>query len=154
MTPAEEHLSIPELHILFRYENGKLYNRITRNSRAVIGAEVGSDNGKQQLQVQISKKQYYVHRIIWAMHNDRWPENQIDHIDRNKINNKIENLRDITSKENNRNTNSFEFAKGYYKDGNKYRAYVMTNEKRIYSKRVNTEEEAVVARQDLKNKYY
>tara|TARA_R100001143_G_C3351183_1_gene129611 strand:- start:119 stop:490 length:372 start_codon:yes stop_codon:yes gene_type:complete len=47
-------------------------------------------------QGQIFGKLYYAHRIIWTMYYGDWPENEIDHIDRNGFNNKISNLRDVT----------------------------------------------------------
>ena len=33
------------------------------------------------------------HRAIWALHSGEWPSMAVDHIDGNKINNRIENLR-------------------------------------------------------------
>ena len=33
------------------------------------------------------------HRVIWALHNGEWPKAAIDHIDGDKLNNRIENLR-------------------------------------------------------------
>ena len=43
------------------------------------------------------------HRVIWAMVNNAWPKDQIDHIDGNRTNNKIENLRQANAKINSRN---------------------------------------------------
>jgi len=43
------------------------------------------------------------HRVIWAMEKNSWPEDQIDHIDGDRTNNKIENLREVSAKINARN---------------------------------------------------
>lgn len=43
------------------------------------------------------------HRVIWAYTYGAWPKNQIDHIDGNKSNNRIENLRDVSNLINHRN---------------------------------------------------
>ena len=43
------------------------------------------------------------HRVIWAMHYGAWPDGEIDHIDHNRANNKVANLRIVTRSENNRN---------------------------------------------------
>lgn len=59
--------------------------------------------GKYYL-VKIGKFNYTVHRIIWVLHNGTIQKSQIiDHIDRNKCNNNIENLRLTTNEHNGRN---------------------------------------------------
>lgn len=47
-------------------------------------------------QGQILGEMHYAHRVIWALHTGEWPENEIDHKDRNGFNNIISNLRDVT----------------------------------------------------------
>ena len=44
-----------------------------------------------------------VHRVIWFYVNGVWPLGEIDHIDGNSLNNAIQNLRDVTPSENQRN---------------------------------------------------
>lgn len=44
-----------------------------------------------------------VSRICWLCKTGEWPTNTIDHKDRNTINNRWSNLRDVTQRENNRN---------------------------------------------------
>jgi hypothetical protein len=41
-----------------------------------------------------------LHRIIFAMHHGRWPEDQLDHINRDPSDNRLENLREATNAEN------------------------------------------------------
>lgn len=43
----------------------------------------------------IDKEQIKLHRLVWFIHHKEWPKGQIDHIDGNKLNNKISNLRDV-----------------------------------------------------------
>jgi hypothetical protein len=47
------------------------------------------------------------HRVVYAWVHGNWPENQIDHIDRNSHNNRVWNLRDVSARVNNQNRKNF-----------------------------------------------
>ena len=54
--------------------------------------------------VRVNYSLYLVHRIIYLMHNPDFDQSlSIDHMDGNSLNNKIENLRAVTHKQNLRN---------------------------------------------------
>jgi hypothetical protein len=46
---------------------------------------------------------YLAHRVAWAIYLGAWPERQIDHINGNKLDNRIANLRNVTHQENGKN---------------------------------------------------
>lgn len=46
---------------------------------------------------------YMAHRVIWALAYGEWPREDIDHIDGNPSNNRLDNLRAVTTTENQRN---------------------------------------------------
>ena len=48
----------------------------------------------------VEGRRILAHRVVYAINTGIWPEHQIDHIDRNKLNNRIENLRAVTHAEN------------------------------------------------------
>lgn len=101
-------LTYEEAHRLFRYdaETGKLYWRVSRGN-VKAGYEAGSvwrQKSAIYRLVMCNKKFYFAHRIIWLMHYGSFPENTIDHYDGNGLNNRIENLRDVTAKLNSRNS--------------------------------------------------
>ena len=77
---------------------------------------------------------------------------QIDHIDNNKLNNNIENLRVATQQQNMWNKN----CKGYSfdKKNNKWRVRISVDGKSINGGYFNTEEEAIKKRAELKNQYH
>ena len=54
--------------------------------------------------ININYRNYRAHRLIWLYVYGTFPEYTIDHIDRNRTNNKIKNLRDVPRFENMRNT--------------------------------------------------
>ena len=95
----------------------------------------------------------YAHRLAWYLYYGKMPKNTIDHIDGDKINNKIENLRDVTIQENSFNHTR---AKGYSWDkvNKKYAAQIKFNYKIIHLGRFATEEEARNAYLEAKKKYH
>ena len=74
---------------LFYYypKTGSLRWRTKPAIRVHVGDLAGSDNGLGYLRVSINNRLYMVHRIIMLYMLGEWPKDQVDHIDRNKINN-------------------------------------------------------------------
>lgn len=89
------------------------------------------------LKYELNKKKYYLHRLAWLYIYGDLPKKEIDHIDRNRSNNKISNLREASRTENRYNTrvrcDNITGLKGveYLKKLNKYRAVISTDGKRM-----------------------
>ena len=65
-------------------------------------------NKRGYLSVRIEGKCVAAHRVIWAIHYGEDPGKlQVDHIDRDRCNNRIDNLRLVTNQENRINCNSY-----------------------------------------------
>lgn len=74
------------------YCNGVLINKKTERA-------VGSDTKKYTM-VWIGGQLYAIHRLIWIYHYGESPKQDIDHINRNRYDNRIENLRVLTRSQN------------------------------------------------------
>jgi hypothetical protein len=90
------------LKAMFDYEDGVLYWKTKPNRRIKIGDAVGYINNRGYLSTKIEKKTLLVHRLIFMWHHGIFPK-FIDHKDRNKNNNRIDNLRSVSHAENMRN---------------------------------------------------
>lgn len=103
-----------------------------------FGQIAGSEN-KGYKRIQINKKLYGCHRIVWIIINgsDIPKGMEIDHINRNPLDNRIENLRLVTRSENMMNTKIFSTNKtghkGVYwnKKSKKWHATIIWQKKRI-----------------------
>ena len=65
------------------------------NRFRVKGADAGSKSERGYISIGIRGKIYKAHRLAWLFVHGVWPTGQIDHIDRDKSNNRIANLRDV-----------------------------------------------------------
>jgi len=72
---------------------------------AQVGALAGSVNKLKGYRfIGVNKKKYLAHRLAWLYVYGEWPENQIDHINHIKTDNRISNLRDVTNEINQKNS--------------------------------------------------
>lgn len=90
---------------LFDYrEDGSLVWRVYRNASARIGVRAGSVHHSGYRIIRQKGRTYGEHRIVWLWHYGYMPENEIDHINRKRSDNRVENLREVTRVCNNRNS--------------------------------------------------
>jgi hypothetical protein len=124
---------------LFFYskELGRLFWKKSPCNAVRAGAEAGTlCKASGYRFIFIAGKRYSSHRIMWLFLKGKFPKGQIDHIDGNKINNKISNLRDVTATENQKNqarykNNSSGFAGvSWLPLANKWQTYISHNRKR------------------------
>ena len=135
MTPRKPMPPLDELNNIFDYIDGKLYWKL--NKTKVGGKAAGYKRPPNYYTYIGYKSIYYLeHRLIYFMHHKSVPDN-IDHIDGDVSNNKIENLRECTHIQNMYNvktskSNSSGF-KGvsYYKTNKKWLGSVSIDGVRI-----------------------
>jgi len=139
--------SIPPKEVLeklFYYDpkTGRLYRKIGRGNQ-IAGAEAGwiytHPDGRKYRRIFLQGKYYYVHRIILEMNGYSLRQDQdIDHIDGDGLNNKLDNLRPCTHQQNQQNRrvnkNSKTGHKGVYfnKSRQKYCTRIGHNGKQIW----------------------
>lgn len=70
----------------------------------LAGKQAGSEMNNGYLMVQVrfmgTKGGILVHRIAWAITNKQWPVGMLDHVNRSRKDNRISNLREVSSEEN------------------------------------------------------
>ena len=143
----------PELRV---YRDGRVERKWKRGGKwKIINNNANMETGYNHLKV--DGKTTYRHRLIAFCFLDL-PTilfdkiNEIDHIDRDPLNNSVENLRIVSRQQNTWNTNS----KGYYLDKRDGRFYseIMVNHKKIHLGGFDTEEKASEEYQKAKSIYH
>lgn len=117
-TTEAERPSSEFLRECVRYDNGRLFwlerprshfqtDAIWKTwNTAHAGTEAGAKNkvkNKYRWKVVITPYEMRRYQIIWAMHYGEWPS-QVDHINRDSLDDRIENLRLATTRQNTANT--------------------------------------------------
>lgn len=122
--------------------NTGIFIWIKTNRRGFVGKIAGSKRKDGYLQIKIGDTVYLSHRLAF-LYSHGYMSKLIDHIDGNKTNNVISNLRVATKSQNNankklepnRNTSGFKgvsLNKATSHLKNPWRAYIMKNKKRIH----------------------
>lgn len=99
-----QELTQQRLHELIYYDplTGLMYWR--KNRRGVAAGLAGTTSDKRgYVTVLIDRRRHYIHRLAFLYMLGRWPAEQVDHIDRDKRNNRWSNLREATCTQNHAN---------------------------------------------------
>ena len=84
-------------------ETGIFTWKVSFSNKVKIGSVANSKHNAGYLCVRINYKSYLLHRLAWFYVHGVWPEYQIDHINLNRKDNRLSNLRSATNQENNNN---------------------------------------------------
>lgn len=87
---------------LFDYIDGELFWKNTTHGKIKVGSKVGFINNDGYYTASVYGKKYLNHQIVYLMHHGYFPK-EIDHINRDRLDNKIENLREVTRAQNMQN---------------------------------------------------
>ena len=80
-----------------------VFTKKQKIGRGKVGCKCGGLNWKGYWIVSADNQRYRAHRLAWLYMYGKFPDNQIDHINHDKIDNRIENLREVTNSVNHRN---------------------------------------------------
>lgn len=97
------------------------------------------------------------HRVVWALSHGVWPDGEIDHINGEKADNRVSNLRDVGRVDNGRNLPRRRTTKsgvtGVFPRDGKWQAHIKVNHSMIRLGTFPTKEEAVSARKEAEARY-
>lgn len=126
--------------------------------------KAGFLNKDGYIKIGIDTNEYMAHRLMWLYVHGKFPDFIIDHIDKNKTNNAIVNLRLATAKQNsenmrrpNQNTSGYHgvhLKKALVGRKKPWQANITHNGKTIHIGYFESAEEALSARQLAENTYF
>lgn len=73
------------------------------SKKTVVGSVAGCVDRIGRLIVGFQGHLYYAHRLAWLLHYGKWPDHVIDHINGDRADNRISNLRDVSQSVNTQN---------------------------------------------------
>ena len=137
----------------------KTKNAFGMFNKRFAGRKAGCPGNHGYEQVYVDRKLQLTHRVIWAIVHGRWPEGHLDHIDGDITNNRIENLRECNSSQNNRNKHKVAGIvklKGvrFHKPSQKFQSRICIDYKSTHLGYFDTAEEAHAAYCAAADKYF
>lgn len=157
-----EPLTAERLRQLLSYdpETGVFRRRVTQTNRNKVGDVAGTPNDKGYLLIMVDGRRYLAHRLAWFYVYGEWPAGEIDHINRQRSDNRIANLRDATRSLNTQNTGMFSSntsgKKGvsFHRASGKWQARIGLDGRLIHLGVHATKELAALAYEEARAKYH
>lgn len=159
--PEGATLSVERLRQLLEYDPafGQFKRRVGRGP-SKAGSIAGCLNGLGYVRICVDGVDYAGHRLAWLYHYGEIPEDQIDHINGNRADNRIANLRLANNSENNMNRplqrNNTSGYKGVsrHKQSGLWFAYARAGGRRHSAGYHKTPEEAFIAASALRDRLH
>jgi len=166
MSNKDNLVSAQQVREMFFYDpNSGIFTRLIGGGNRMAGSTVGSNDmyGYKTVRINIvgkrSGKSYKLHRLAWLYVYGTWPIGDIDHINGDRSDNRISNLRDVSRQTNLQNQRMAKNNKstgllGVYPDKNRFTAKISVNNKSVHLGNFNTALEASEAYVDAKRKLH
>lgn len=149
--------------LTYNAETGELIwlprNRAGWDTRYANKPAFTSDDGRGYRVGRIAKCKFYAHRVIWALVHGEWPVADVDHINGDRSDNRLANLRAVSHVENTRNqksrVNNTSGISGvtWNKSKSKWQAQISVGGRLIYLGRFDNIVDAAQARREAQRKY-
>lgn len=139
MSASIKVLTQKELKSLLWYhaDSGVFRWRFSRAAHIKPWDKAGSPDNHGYMKIMINQRLFKTHRLAWLYVYGEMPTQQIDHIDGDRADNRIKNLRLVSNKQNQENVgprsnNSTGFrGVSFNKKSGRYEAYITNNLKKI-----------------------
>ena len=140
-------------------QDGNLIYKVSTSPRVSIGAIAGTIKSNGYKNIKVDGKVYLAHRLVFLLHHGYLPE-YIDHIDGDRLNNRIENLREATKSQNqwnvgkrSHNTSGVQNV-NWHEQAQKWCVRFRKHNKYVYRKLFKTLEEAKIAADKVRQELF
>jgi hypothetical protein len=131
-----------------------------QRQRCPVGALAGTSSYHGYVVIKLNGRSYRAHRLAWLYQHGCWPDGELDHVNRQRNDNRITNLREASRFANCQNrvkspaahSQHIGVSKGF--GGKGWRAYIDKNNRRVTLGVFATEAEAVHARYEAERQLY
>lgn len=140
-------------------EHFKSQAQMKRWNSCYAGTIAGGVTGGGYIQIRINNKRYMAHRLAWLYEYGEMPAKELDHLDHDKSNNKIINLRSVSHGENDKNRSMYRANTSgingvwFNKFTNNWMAYISVKNKRFHLGMFSTRYAAAYCRHAANIKY-
>lgn len=144
-------ITADQLRKLLHYnpDTGVFTRLVGTGKGAAVGSEAGTINKAGYRIISLKSKAYMAHRLAFLYMLGQWPSKFVDHVDRNKGNNRWVNLREADKTQNAGNVTAHKDnklgVKGVTKNGSGYKANIYLDGKQTHLGTFKSKEEAAAA---------